>query len=808
LNVPETVVYEPDTLFPETFDDDDTFDDTLADTIPGYYGPTNPLLTHHQESLSSYTIPRVDAAVTPPTNRRLPLTNRNGLVVMSKEFFLKRLHGEWRHLLDPKSMMNLCFYFECPFSFNDYNEANSANSLDKLGAFAHSRWEYMAEIHVLLPGDHGHIYVAERADLPHYQAVFAKFILALESYDGHMPVYLYTNGNDYDNHFLSVRNSGTSVQPFVDSIDWMEVLRIANRPKKTTGKVHKEKARQSNFKDTGFCSGMNQTRGGTADGIAEPRLKTESTQDLEVINGYVVLSRFIATATPKWVQGNRQLFSNPKRQSEFASRIHKENVFESMRLSVTDLASHCACHRDEHNSYDPLFSAVVGVSVVRMYRGRKVRIGLNAQGRKAIDDKISRSDKYRPLLNLVLSEYDRMPTSRRFVTKDLLVAPTVAGVAGLKGFGAVKSPCNMDPMGFYQPFIHYILLLVDHFGLSLPETVGLISAIEVLPNTSYYFSAAAQALLATHPDDLHRCHRGFAFGYLVASLLLRFRQQRTVSCPGVRFCIYWEAELPTGQEWEDRCTLKTLACLRFHAAFDSLVDKKKRATQYKKLRKHFCSTTAQCDLLVTNHVLGICSVLGLLPSWVRNEIEVSATSRYMKWFLTKYEIPTGSETVEQITEALKHLLSLRYQIPFSRRHIENILCKVYRNKTNGASDRRFCDIAFPGQMLFTCEGGGLRIMFPEDSILEDTFVDQYLIAKWPFDNSLLSVEDLIGKLGMSDKGVPTAKEAENWSVPESLMFGRARTKIEFDIGNKVEVECASFFQFHLNQVSKGLRGTR
>jgi hypothetical protein len=63
---------------------------------------------------------------------------------------------------------------------------------------------------------------------------------------------------------------------------------------------------------------------------------------------------------------------------------------------------------------------------------------------------------------------------------------------------------------------------VNHFGLSFPETVSLLSAIEVVPNTTYYFSVAAQALLCMRTMDLSGCHRGFAFGYLVASLVLKF----------------------------------------------------------------------------------------------------------------------------------------------------------------------------------------------------------------------------------------------------------------------------------------------
>jgi hypothetical protein len=45
------------------------------------------------------------------------------------------------------------------------------------------------------------------------------------------------------------------------------------------------------------------------------------------------------------------------------------------------------------------------------------------------------------------------------------------------------------------------------------------------------------------------------------------------------------------------------------------------------------------------------------------------------------------------------------------------------------------------------------------------------VKKWAFGNTLLLVKDVIGKLGMSNKGVPTAKEAGSWSVPDALMFG-------------------------------------
>jgi hypothetical protein len=702
-----------------------------------------------------------------------------------------------------KGSVEPLFFFERPFSHEDYKKANTNKALDSQGAFSHSRWSQIGEIHVLFPSEAGHFYIARRADLPHYQEVFSKFVTALESFDDAMVVYLYLPERNYKNHFLTVRNSLERVQPFVDQIDWMEVHRLACRPKQTIAKKSVGRKRQDTFEDTGFCSSVNQTREGTLDGVAEPRMKPGTTTNSEVTNAYVVLSKFLAKTGARW--SSDPLYYDPlepQRQKRFAGRIHVDNVFECMRMSVTDLQSKCACHRDEHNSTNPAFSAVVGLSVVRKVGGKEVRIAINAQGRRSIDDCLSRSTTYGPLIAMVVETFESMPPSRQILSKSSFDKHNVGGMAG---FLCTKSPCHMDPMSFYQPFLHYSLLLVNHFGLSFPETVSIISAIEVVPNTAYWFSVAAQALLCIRPSDLSGCHRGFAFGYLVASLVLKFRTIRSNASPGRRFCMYWDPELPSGEEWESRCLLKTHACLRFHAAFGSLVDKKKRATQYKKLRVHFCSNTKNADILVTNHVLCIASCLGLLPGWVRGEVEVGPSCRYMKWFRETFDLPSGADTTEQITENVSHVLSSRNNLRISVRKAENVLCKTFRTKTKTKKVELFWDLAFWGQMLFTDEGDGLRVSLLSNDEFEETLVDNFLITEWAFGNTRLSVEDINGRLGMSDKGVPLPKEECHWSVPDELMYGRKGTKVQFDMAHKVDVKCEAFLRFHLELVSKKLR---
>jgi hypothetical protein len=90
---------------------------------------------------------------------------------------------------------------------------------------------------------------------------------------------------------------------------------------------------------------------------------------------------------------------------------------------------------------------------------------------------------------------------------------------------------------------------------------------------------------------------------------------------------------------------------------------------------------------------------------------------------------------------------------------------------------------------------------------EDTLVSLYLVYQWAFNNTLLLVKDMIGKLGISDKGISTNKVANEWSVPDALMFGRAKMKLDLDIDHQVPpVTCAPFLRKSLQMISHSLCG--
>jgi hypothetical protein len=66
---------------------------------------------------------------------------------------------------------------------------------------------------------------------------------------------------------------------------------------------------------------------------------------------------------------------------------------------------------DEHNSFNPAYSAVVGMLVVRRVGGQLSVDSNQHKAQKLVDESISCLQKFWPMLNLVLLEYKRMPKS-------------------------------------------------------------------------------------------------------------------------------------------------------------------------------------------------------------------------------------------------------------------------------------------------------------------------------------------------------------------------------------------------------------
>jgi hypothetical protein len=132
----------------------------------------------------------------------------------------------------------------------------------------------------------------------------------------------------------------------------------------------------------------------------------------------------------KWTAKNEVLFEdirNPDRREKFAAKIHPDNILESKQNTSTHLESRdgnlleliCICHDDLHNPDTENCRGVIGMSIILSKDGELRRVGVNGQGRKSVENSLGRGNKYRPMVETVILEYEKMPDERRVISKAL-----------------------------------------------------------------------------------------------------------------------------------------------------------------------------------------------------------------------------------------------------------------------------------------------------------------------------------------------------------------------------------------------------
>jgi hypothetical protein len=159
------------------------------------------------------------------------------------------------------------------------------------------------------------------------------------------------------------------------------------------------------------------------------------------------------------------------------------------------------------------------------------------------------------------------------------------GVGGMVGFRCIKESMPMDNVILPTPSFTTRCSSWIIWFCTFPETVEFDVGHSNWFQTRLIFFLAAEIIAAVFPSELTVVTE-FAFGYLVASLVLRFRRIGRVLAD---YNIYWNRNSQPDKSGIVAHS-KRWRVLRFHAAFASLVDKK-RAMQYKKLRKLLQHTT-------------------------------------------------------------------------------------------------------------------------------------------------------------------------------------------------------------------------
>ncbi len=190
-------------------------------------------------------------------------------------------------------------------------------------------------------------------------------------------------------------------------------------------------------------------------------------------------------------------------------------------------------------------------------------------------------------------------------------------VPGIPGNPAIESPCNMDPVSFHNQFLFHILSLARRFSLTFPECVGLQTAYEVFPNTSYYFGLAACTLLEVS-RQLPAKFRGFGFGLAMAHLMHQFyivaKELPPGKRPGRRFSVCNPAVLQKRDVWDKRCHHKMVTCLHAHHLHSALKSRKDKAKVYKTTLTRLSGQAPMVGDLIMNHSIALLAQIGVLPA--------------------------------------------------------------------------------------------------------------------------------------------------------------------------------------------------
>lgn len=134
---------------------------------------------------------------------------------------------------------------------------------------------------------------------------------------------------------------------------------------------------------------------------------------------------------------------------------------------------------------------VVGSSIVTKDKdGEPCRLGLNAQGRKSLDDYFSKVSCTEKLIDDVIKYYNNQPSSQKQLTHQLFSMGKKKTY--VEGFPSCENPCNMDPLGFIQVVLDRVPRQAKHFNLNMMETHSIQVASQMVPHVMYFFWCGMQ----------------------------------------------------------------------------------------------------------------------------------------------------------------------------------------------------------------------------------------------------------------------------------------------------------------------------
>jgi hypothetical protein len=633
------------------------------------------------------------------------------------------------------------FVFEEPKASYYGLDYGVRKALLSLGPMAADRLAHIEKVHVVFqPLEDIQITIARRLDLPHYQATTSQVTAAKF---GNLSIFKESgNAAVHDDFMMYVGNEHSAeVKHLLSTIDFDAIgLRLlSNKPKHSV--------RQSYFEDFGWTSNQCTSRKDDALGIAGPRVKPGT--------GEAVIKTLLRTCSDILRALNLKLFDfGVERVRLFAGKLAANNVVEAMRMAITDGTNLCGIHEDGRNDTNfpevPVFSKFIVVG------GKRYRVSIIMYSRQSIWTYLNRKNRMDgESVRWVLRIFNGIPHERRFIIADSFPRHGSES-SNCHGLAYSQVPCHMHPSFFVSPVIHFGLMLAFTHSLDLAELVSIFRAWAAMPYTTYFFTSAVVILLQA---KVLPC-RGLPLGRFLLLLMRKLKEENTKQkIPGLRFANYRAVHVPGKQAWVDSTTEIVRLCLDGSFRSEPPGCKKERASLYETTRKGIMKEIKYAGPLVTNHLMAVLSIVGLVPLWYGEEHTADDKSKSMAYLRLGVEdhqnLPPGRAESQRFLDTLSSALSLQYGFASSRRYAENVLCKAFRQSNPDKaklSDQRFSDLLFENQCVFKVVGREVHI--------QKGVVKGGLIDHWAMSGQFWQMKQLLLQCGTMTK--------EEFTIPKGL----------------------------------------
>jgi hypothetical protein len=146
------------------------------------------------------------------------------------------------------------------------------------------------------------------------------------------------------------------------------------------------------------------------------------------------------------------------------------------------------------------------------------------------------------------------------------------------------------------------------------------------------------------------------------------------------------------------------------------------------------------------------------------------SSPSFRWIGSNFGIAPSTKNVKQLVESARHALNSQQNdgATVTKRHTENVFCKVYRDNGDSIMGKQFCDLVFPGQCLFSISESDCVIHQPGTA---PVCISGCLVTEWQCQKTMARLPRILQNLKLPAGGIPTNGVIENVLLPPKFLNG-------------------------------------